>query len=74
MRRRITESLDDYRVVSVKMDVIIPKNANAYTIGGHCGNAVNKTLKGLCRVSAVNADDDITDIYRKDYPDELYID
>lgn len=74
MRRRITESIDDYKVVSIKMDVVIPKKANAYAIGIHCENAINKTLKGLCRVSAVNADDDITDIYEKDYPDEMYID
>jgi len=63
------------RVVNVSLDVILPAGKDANDIPGLIEETMNEAYdgSGFFRIAAGDVGGDITDIYERDYPDELFI-
>ena len=64
-----------YRVINVSLDVVIPADKDGSNIPGLIEETINEAYDGggFLRIAAGDVGGDITDIYERDYPDELFI-
>ena len=75
MKRVIKASTrDGLRVVNIGLDVVIPEDADGDQIADAIQRIVNMHYGDGIRVaSAACAGEEVTDIYRKQWPEEIFI-
>lgn len=61
------------RVINVSLDVVVPAQADGYTIAQAIMDLSNKYYGDGVRVAAADVGGDITSIYEYDYPEEIRI-
>ena len=75
MKRQIKagDTVDANRVINVSLDVVIPEDIDGSVIAASIESLVNRKASGKYRVAAADVGGDLTDIYERDYPDEMFI-
>ena len=76
MKKQIksTGLIDDFRVVSLGIDIVIPADMDASTLENYFNDRYIKLDTGdLVRSAACDFKEDVTYTYEKDYPEELFI-
>ena len=76
MKRVVKSSIAEdrgLRVANISLDVVIPEQADGWTIAQKIQDIVNANSGTAFRVAAADVGGDITSIYEYDYPEEIEI-
>lgn len=73
---RAAKTNDDLRVISVQVDVVIEDNLDGVNVARDINDTLrqwyNTDVSGM-RIIGTEFVDDITEVYKKDYPEEVFL-
>lgn len=74
MKRQIEgNSQSEFRVVTIGLDVVIPSDADGSQTADYIYEVLNELDHRAMRLAAADFKEDVTDMYEREYPSELYL-
>lgn len=64
---------DNVRVLSFGIDVVVPNDMDASSVESLLENEANRLFRDKIRIAATEFKRDVTDLYARDYSNEMFI-